>query len=100
VPNAANTPASSHATNGNQTSPNTVQFANGFPFPFGLTTLGTDPETSARRQFGPLVSNARNLIRAGVYPPAVELLRRVLAGAPGTRIAGQAQRMLAAIPTL
>lgn len=87
-------------TGGNQTTQTpTIQFVNGFPFPFGVPwTSYADPETAARRQYGPLVANARNLIRAGVYSPAAQLLQRVIAGAPGTRIAGDAQRLLASIP--
>jgi hypothetical protein len=90
---------SSTGTNGNQTSPNTPQFVNGFPFPIGLPLTGSmDPEVNATRQYGPLVTNARNLIRAGVYPQAVALLQRVINNVPGTRIAGQAQRLLQTVP--
>ncbi len=100
TPNAVTNQPTAAATAGNQTTQTpAVQFVNGFPFPYGLgLTSSADPETNARRQFGPLVSNARNLIRAGVYPPAAQLLQRVIAGAPGTRIAAEAQRMLASLP--
>jgi hypothetical protein len=92
-------PSSTSSTTNGTSSNNTPQFVNGFPFPAGAAwTLGVDPETAARRQFGPLVTNARNLIRAGVYPQAVALLQRVIAGAPGTRIAGEAQRLLTKVP--
>jgi hypothetical protein len=98
--NSANARPSTATTNSNlgaQTP--TVGFVGGYPFVYGLPwSSGMDPESAARRQFGPLVSNASNLIRAGVYAPAVELLRRVITGAPGTRIAARAQRLLAGIP--
>jgi len=89
--------------NGNQTTPantntNTLQFVNGWPF--WVSAGWTDPETLAMRRYAPLVANARNLIRVGVYPAAVNLLQRVITGAPGTRIAAEAQRLLATIPTL
>jgi hypothetical protein len=99
-PSSSTTAQSTSSTTTNGTSSNnTAQFVNGFPFPAGTAwALGMDPETAARRQFGPLVTNARNLIRAGVYPQAVALLQRVIAGAPGTRIAGEAQRLLTTVP--
>jgi len=102
TPNAVTTQLptqSSTGTNGNQTSPNTLQFVNGFPFPIGLPLMGSmDPEVNATRQYGPLVTNARNLIRAGVYPQAVALLQRVINNVPGTRVAAQAQRVLQTVP--
>src|SRR5262249_6090341 len=96
---AVNLPNSISTTN-NPTNPantNTVQFVNGFPFliPWGYT----DPDTLARRQYGALLSNARALIRAGVYPQAVQLLQRVINGAPPTtRVAVEARNLLASIP--
>jgi hypothetical protein len=98
--NTAATRSTTPTTNGNQTTQTpTIQFVSGFPFYWGLPWSSVlDPETAARRQYGPLVSNARYLIQAGIYPSAVALLQRVIAGAPGTRIAGQAQRLLASIP--
>jgi hypothetical protein len=94
---------SSTTTNGNQTSPNSLQFVNGFPFPVGLGLgmgMSMDSESTATRQYGPLVTNARNLIRAGVYPQAVALLQRVINSVPGTRVAAKAQRLLASVPVL
>ena len=57
-----------------------------------------NPDTAAQRQYGGLVSNARNLIRAGIYPEAAALLQRVINNVPGTRIAGVAQQLLSRIP--
>src|SRR5262249_43546254 len=90
--------SSNSTAKGTGTTPNTVtiQFVNGWPFWFPLGWV--DPETLARRQYGPLVTNARYLISAGVFPQAVQLLQRVIAGAPGTRIAAEAERLLATIP--
>jgi hypothetical protein len=72
--------------------------------PLGLTpTLGIplsqDPNTSADRTYRGLLHNAKQLIKAGVYPPAINDLQRIINGAPGTRIAAEAQRLLARIPT-
>jgi hypothetical protein len=85
-------------TNGNNTTTptNTIQFVNGYPFWYGLSVA--DTETVARRQYGPIVSNARNLIRAGIYPQAVTLLQRVIAAVPATRIGAEAQALLNSIP--
>jgi hypothetical protein len=46
-----------------------------------------------------MLHNAKQLIRAGIYGPAAQYLRRIINGAPGTRIAAEAQRLLAALPT-
>jgi hypothetical protein len=96
----AATPSTTAATNGKQTTQTpTIQFVSGFPFFWGVPwTSVVDPETAARRHYGALVANARSLIQAGVYPPAVQLLQRVIAGAPGTRIAVEAERILASLP--
>ncbi len=99
---AANLPNSNSTTTGNQTNPannNNVQFVNGFPFliPWGYT----DPDTQARRQYGAILSNARALIRAGIYPQAAQLLQRVVNGAPpATRVATEARNLLASLPNL
>jgi hypothetical protein len=97
---AANTQSSTQATNGSQTTANnnTIRFVNGYPFWAPWSWGYTDPETLARRQYGPLVTNARNLIGAGIYPQAVSLLQRVITRAPGTRIAAEAQRLLQTVP--
>jgi hypothetical protein len=103
TPATTQTVPSAATTNGSQTTTpnaNNVQFVNGFPFylPWALG-YSTDPNTLAQRQYGHLVSNARSLIQAGVYPPAVKLLQRVIAGAPPTtRVAVQARNLLASIP--
>ncbi len=72
--------------------------------PLGITpTLGIplsqDPNTAADRTYRGLLHNAKELIRAGVYPPAINDLQRIINGAPGTRVAAEAQRLLARIPT-
>jgi hypothetical protein len=93
---SANTTNSSTA---NQTAASNLQFLGGYPvLGLALSSGYLNPDTAAQRQYGGLVSNARNLIRSGIYPPAVTLLQRVIAGAPGTRIAGKAQRLLATVP--
>ena len=72
--------------------------------PLGITpTLGIplsqDPNTAADRTYRGLLHNAKQLIKAGVYPPAINDLQRIINGAPGTRVAAEAQRLLARIPT-
>ncbi len=61
--------------------------------------LTQDPNTAAERTYRGLLHNAKELIRAGVYPAAMNDLQRIINGAPGTRIATEAQRLLARIPT-
>ena len=61
--------------------------------------LTQDPNTAAERTYRGLLHNAKELIRAGVYPAAINDLQRIINGAPGTRIAAEAQRLLARIPT-
>jgi hypothetical protein len=45
------------------------------------------------------LSNARSLIRAGLYGPAETYLRRIMDGAPGTPLAAMAQAELDRLPT-
>lgn len=66
--------------------------------PFAAVPLSTDPNTMAQRNYGGLLHNAKELIKAGMYAPAAADLRRIINGAPGTRIAAEAQRMLAKLP--
>jgi hypothetical protein len=63
------------------------------------TSAYSNSGTNSNQQYGALLANARHLIKAGVYPQAAALLQRIIAGAPGTRVAGIAQRMLLSIPT-
>jgi hypothetical protein len=58
-----------------------------------------DPNTAAQQQYGYMLHNAKQLIRAGMYSQAATYLQRIMTGAPGTRIAAQAQRLLASLPT-
>lgn len=101
-PPTTTTPTSTASSNANQTTSGNLQFVGGFPFWMGLAAAAgyADPNTAATRQYGALVANARQLIKAGVYPQAATLLQRVIAAAPGTRIAGVAQQLLTTIPTL
>jgi hypothetical protein len=66
--------------------------------PLATTGLATDPNTSAQRTYGALLHNAKLLIRAGVYGAAATDLKRIITGAPGTRIAAEAQRLLSTLP--
>jgi TolA-binding protein len=95
---ATTTPVSSTPPSSTQTQPLVANT------PLGLTpTLGIplsqDPNTSADRNYRGLLHNAKQLIKAGVYPPAINDLQRIINGAPGTRVAAEAQRLLARIPT-
>ncbi len=94
---SANTTNSS--SNSNQTAAGNLQFLGGYPvLGLALSSGYLNPDTAAQRQYGGLVSNARNLIRAGIYPEAAALLQRVINEVPGTRIAGVAQQLLSRIP--
>ena len=92
------TPAT-NATNGTVQSPSqslvTVS-------PFGISPYAgsLDPNTAAQRSYGYLLRNARQLIQAGLYGPAAMYLYRIINGAPGTRIAAEAQHLLAALPVI
>ena len=66
--------------------------------PFGATSL--DPNVAAQRTYGYLLRNARQLIQAGLYAPAANYLQRIIAGAPGTRIANEAQQLLMRLPVI
>jgi hypothetical protein len=70
--------------------------------PLGLLSYGNslDPNTSAQRTYGYLLRNARYLIQAGLYAPAANYLQRIIAGAPGTRIANEARQLLARLPVI
>jgi hypothetical protein len=101
--NKSSTPSANttNSSNANQTSAGPLQFVGGYPvFGLPLTSGWLNPDTAAQRQYGGLVSNARNLIRAGIYPEAAALLQRVINEVPGTRIAGVAQQLLSRIPVL
>ncbi len=96
LPSANTTNSSSNA---NQTAAGNLQFLGGYPvLGLALSSGYLNPDTAAQRQYGGLVSNARNLIRAGIYPEAAALLQRVINEVPGTRIAGVAQQLLSRIP--
>jgi len=83
----------------NQTAAGNLQFLGGYPvLGLALSSGYLNQDTAAQRQYGGLVSNARNLIRAGIYPEAANLLQRVINNVPGTRIAGVAQQLLSRIP--
>jgi hypothetical protein len=56
--------------------------------------LPADPEAAAKARFTSLLSNSRNLIKAGVYEAAEKNLKRIVKEAPGTAIAGEAQKEL------
>lgn len=60
--------------------------------------ISLDPNAAAQRTYGPLLHNAKLLIKAGIYGAAANDLQRIINGAAGTRIAAQAQRLLASIP--
>jgi predicted Zn-dependent protease len=55
------------------------------------------PSEAAREQFGGLLGDAQNLIKAGIYSDAEEKLRRIINGAPGTEIAAEAKQVLESI---
>jgi hypothetical protein len=97
---SANTTNSSNANQlANQTAAGNLQFLGGYPvLGLALSSGYANPDTAAQRQYGGLVSNARNLIRAGIYPEAAALLQRVINNVPGTRIAGVAQQLLSRMP--
>jgi hypothetical protein len=62
-------------------------------------TNSLDPNASAQRNYGYLLQNAKKLIQAGLYAPAANYLQRIIAGAPGSRIANEAQQLLARLPS-
>jgi hypothetical protein len=98
---AASTPATSSPTTASSQTTTQSSIAG---LPLGMTSalsypLTQDPNTAAERMYRGLLSNAKQLIRAGVYPPAINDLQRIINGAPGTRIAGEAQRLLARLQT-
>jgi hypothetical protein len=94
-----NTPSSATATNtGLQTPAVGTTGIN----PLGLLPYARslDPNVSAQRTYGYLLRNAKYLIQAGLYGPASNYLQRIIAGAPGTRIANEAQRLLSRMPVI
>ena len=69
--------------------------------PFAITpsiSIPLDFNAAAQRTYGPLLHNAKQLIKAGVYPPAAKYLQRIITRSPGTRIANEAQRLLTSLP--
>ena len=56
------------------------------------------PEEGARKKYGPLLSNAKSLIKPGIVAGAEKNLRRIIAEAPGTKIAAEAQQVLESMP--
>jgi TolA-binding protein len=95
----ATTPATSNpATASSQTQPLVSSLPLGITPTLGIP-LSQDPNTSAERTYRGLLHNAKELIRAGVYPAAINDLQRIINGAPGTKVAAEAQRLLARIPT-
>jgi hypothetical protein len=93
TPTASNT-ASSQTTTTPLVTSVPIGIAPGLSYP-----LSQDPNTTAERSYRGLLHNAKVLIKAGIYPPAVNDLQRIINGAPGTRIAAEAQRLLSTIPT-
>jgi hypothetical protein len=61
-------------------------------------TVPLDSNAAAQKTYGPLLHNAKQLITAGIYPAAANYLQRIISGAPGTRIAAEAQRLLSTLP--
>jgi hypothetical protein len=55
-------------------------------------------DADARQKFAGILRNARSLAKAGVLPGAEKAFRRVIAGAPGTAIAAEAQKDLDGLP--
>ncbi|HEX4070180.1 MAG TPA: hypothetical protein VHX68_03390 [Planctomycetaceae bacterium] len=56
------------------------------------------PAQSAEKRYRGLLSNARALSRAGLHENAAAMLKRIIAGAPGTRVASDAKEELANLP--
>ncbi len=56
------------------------------------------PEEAAQKKYGPLLSNAKRLIKAGIVEAAETSLRRIIKEAPGTKIAAEAQQVLNSMP--
>jgi hypothetical protein len=56
------------------------------------------PEEAARKKYSGILSNAKALAKAKVYGPARKSLRRIIAEAPGTKIAAEAKQLLESIP--
>jgi|HubBroStandDraft_6_1064221.scaffolds.fasta_scaffold83510_2 hypothetical protein len=76
------------------TSPLTVSPSLGIP----LNTL--NPNATTQNSYWAMLSNAKQLIKAGLYGPATNYLQRIISGAPGTKVALEAQRLLASLPTI
>lgn len=69
------------------------------PFAISPYAIPLDPNTAAQNTYRAMLHNAKELIKAGIYGPATTYLHRIISGAPGTRIANEAQRLLASLPT-
>jgi TolA-binding protein len=69
------------------------------PFAISPYSVSLDPNTQAQNMYGALLNNAKQLIKAGIYSGAAADLQRIINGVPGTRIANEAQRLLASLPT-
>jgi hypothetical protein len=98
---SANSPTNT-TTNAANTSVQTPGVGTTAVSPLGILPYANslDPNVSAQRMYGYLLRNARQLIQAGLYRPAANYLQRIIAGAPGTRIANEAQQLLARLPVI
>jgi len=99
----ATNPSSTNATNASTgTTPSPVQpTVTTSPVtvtPFVTVPIVVNPDAAAQRTYGAVLHNAKQLIKAGLYGPAADYLRRIINGAAGTRIAAEAQRLLASLP--
>jgi hypothetical protein len=94
---SSKTPTASTASSPSQAQP-TVTTSPLTVSPYVAVPLNLSPDASAQRTYGPILHNAKQLIKAGLYGPAAGYLRRIINGAPGTRIAAEAQRLLASLP--
>jgi len=66
--------------------------------PVVAVPVTVDPEVAARSKYGATLHNARQLISAGLYSAAESYLRRIVSGAPGTRIAAEALAEINRLP--
>lgn len=56
------------------------------------------PEEAARKKFGGMLANAKQLIKSKIYPPARKNLQTIIDQVQGTEIAQEAQDVLATVP--
>jgi hypothetical protein len=56
------------------------------------------PDEAAQQKFGGVLRNARALIKAQIYTGAEKMLRRIIAEAPGTKVAAEAKQVLESMP--